>query len=208
VLGAHLDHVPLAALAGVLLFVGARLLQFRELSAIAKVSRREAAVFLAATLAIVTLGFVEGVLVGIGLSFAVLASDLRGSLRSRVTPIGPVSVVELEGALFASSAEHLRPLLHAAVGPRGPVVIDLCRLEVLDATGVAALSEVAADLADRSRAVRFVVDAAHRAQRLASAIEVARIHASLGDALSAHERAPVRRPSEPPPPRLEEAPAE
>jgi sulfate permease, SulP family len=154
-LGAHLDHVPLAALAGVLLVVGAKLVQVRELRAVARVSRLEAGVFVATTVAILGLDFVPGVGVGIGLALAAFATNVRKQLRvSGIRSEGATRVVQIAGALFFGSQSRLAALVEGASSDdTKALVIDLRGVRVIDASGMGALRAAIEDLATDSRTV-------------------------------------------------------
>jgi SulP family sulfate permease len=154
VLGAHLDHIPLAALAGVLLVVGARLIHVGELRAIARIGRFEAVVFVATALAIVFFDFVPGVIFGVGLSLVALAQGERNALNVRaVRELPDTRIVELEGALFSASQDRLRGLVDPHLGGAAYVVLDLRGLHVLDASGIAALRTCVEKIRKRGAAV-------------------------------------------------------
>jgi sulfate permease, SulP family len=186
-LGAHLDHIPLAALAGVLLVVGAKLVQVSELRALWRLSRAEAAVFVATALAILTLDFVEGVVAGVALSLAVLARQMRDGLRGRIDEVGRLHVLELSGALFSASHDRLRPLIEAAVGDARELLIDVRDVPVLDASGVAALRGALAKLGARGISVRIAGVPAGRIAPLAAALgdTAAGVHGTRDEALRA-----------------------
>lgn len=144
VLGAHLDHIPLAALAGVLLVVGGKLIQVGELRALQGIAKLEAAVFVVTAAAILAFDFVPGVAVGVGLSLAVLAYRARGTLRvRRGSERAGVRIVEVSGALFSGSQDRLRDLLEPEVRGAERAVLDLSGMHSLDASGLAALRAAA-----------------------------------------------------------------
>lgn len=154
VLGAHLDHIPLAALAGVLLVVGARLIHVGELRALARIGRFEAVVFVATALAIVFFDFVPGVIFGVGLSLIALAQSERNALKVRaVRELPDTRIVELEGALFSASQDRLRGLVEPHVGSASHLVLDLAGLHVLDASGIAALRSCVEKIRKRGASV-------------------------------------------------------
>lgn len=82
-----LGLVPRAALAGVLLFVAARLVRVGQIIAVARASRGEFLLILATVAAIVALPIEWGVAAGIGLS---LLNGLWASARVRVQPMRPI----------------------------------------------------------------------------------------------------------------------
>ncbi len=154
VLGAHLDHIPLAALAGVLLVVGARLIHVGELRALARIGRFEAVVFVATALAIVFFDFVPGVVFGVGLSLVALAQSERHALKVRaVRSQGDLRIVELEGALFSASQDRLRGLVEPHASGVSYLVLDMSSLTVLDASGIAALKTCIEKMKKRGAAI-------------------------------------------------------
>jgi sulfate permease, SulP family len=183
-LGAHLDHIPLAALAGVLLVVGAKLVRLDELRALAVLSRGEAAVFVATAIAILALDFVEGVVVGVALSLALLSRQLRDTLRARVAPSHGAAVVILGGALFSASQDRLRALVEASLGDARAVVLDVRELSALDASGAAALRGAVEKLEQRGIAVQ-VAAAPSMLAGLRAELRPSVVHPGRDEALAA-----------------------
>jgi SulP family sulfate permease len=138
-LGAYLDVVPIAALAGVLLVVGARLIDLRELAKLARVRRFEAVVFLITAAAIVGAGFSAGLLVGLALAFVELASAHGRGLRMKAREESGKRIVRLEGPLVFASQHRAGRLLAAAGDESTSLVVDLGGVTQWDATGLAAL---------------------------------------------------------------------
>lgn len=190
-LGAHLDHVPLAALAGVLLVVGAKLVRIDELRALGAQSRGEAAVFVATAAAILTLDFVEGVVVGVALSLALLSRQLRDTLRARVIEVRGTVVVVLGGALFSASHDRLRALVEASISDARAVVLDARELSALDASGTAALRAAVEKLESRGIQVQVAV-APQALAGVCAELRSPRVHASRDEALAALSLAPAR----------------
>jgi len=85
--GGLLGRVPLAALAGVLMFVATRLVRAGQVIAVVRSSPAEAALILATAVAIVVLPIEWGVAAGVGLS---LLNGLWASARVRVQPMRPI----------------------------------------------------------------------------------------------------------------------
>ncbi|MFE4660543.1 SulP family inorganic anion transporter [Streptomyces hydrogenans] len=86
-----LAHVPLPALAGILVHAGWKLIPFRGIVALWRGHRGEAAVLAATAAAIVAVGMLEGVLVGLGLAVAKAAweaSHLRVDHTDEPPPDG------------------------------------------------------------------------------------------------------------------------
>lgn len=158
-LGEHLAAVPLAALAGVLLVVGARLVEVRELVKLARVRRFEAAVFVITAVAIVATGFVEGLLIGTGVVMLELVRAHGSGLRATVMEErddGAHRVVRVEGPLVFASQHSVSELLRGvADGARG-LVVELGRVTHWDSSGLGALR--AALAAVRARGARVEID--------------------------------------------------
>jgi SulP family sulfate permease len=195
-LGAHLDHIPLAALAGVLLVVGAKLVRLEELRALSVISRGEAGVFVATAAAILALDFVEGVVVGVALSLALLSRQLRDTLRARVVEAHGVTVVILGGALFSASQDRVRALIEAYLGDEREVVLDVRELAALDASGAAALRGAVEKLEQRGVVVH-VAAAPSALEGLRAELRATPVHPSRDEALSALARAAAVRPAPP-----------
>jgi MFS superfamily sulfate permease-like transporter len=85
--GGLLGLIPRAALAGVLLFVAARLVRVGQIIAVARASPDEFPLILATAAAIVALPVEWGVAAGVGLS---LLNGLWASVRVRVQPMRPI----------------------------------------------------------------------------------------------------------------------
>jgi len=145
-----LTHVPHAALAGVLLFVAARIIRVRQMRAVAASSPFEFALILATTAAIVVLPIETGVSLGIGLS---LLYGMWSSVRPRsyrlhrvvgttvwwpTTAIAKgetltgVVVIGFQAPLSFLNADVFRRLILAAMQPGSGAV----KLLVLEATGI------------------------------------------------------------------------
>jgi MFS superfamily sulfate permease-like transporter len=86
--GGLLGSIPQAALAGVLLFVAARLVRVGQIIAILRASPREFLLVLATAAGIIVLPIESGVAAGVGLS---LLNGLWASARVRVEPLRPIA---------------------------------------------------------------------------------------------------------------------
>lgn len=154
-LGAHLGAVPLAALAGVLLVVGAKLVEVRELSRLARVRRFDAVVFVVTAIAIVATGFVEGLLVGTGVAMLGLVREQSAALRATVDDVGARErVVRMEGPLVFSSQHRASELLRDIASGAHELVVELGRVTHWDASGLAALRGALAGLRARGARIR------------------------------------------------------
>jgi SulP family sulfate permease len=146
-------RVPIAALAGLLVFIGLRLLEWRELRKMWKISRFEAFVFVATMLGIVLSDFIDGVLIGIVLSLVHFAHTQRALGVSSVTLDEPevvarllgtaderpgIGVVRIEGPIFFVSHTGLEELAARAELPPY-LVFDLAGVPLIDVTGLETL---------------------------------------------------------------------
>jgi SulP family sulfate permease len=143
VFGHHLDVIPVAALAAVLLVVGAKLLQPRELLRIYRRSRGDAAVVATTVVAILAIDFVPGVVCGIVAALARMAAVHAkvGVRRMPVDAASAVGALRLEGPLhFANVGSAIRAI---EATPDAVVVLDLTGVTAIDVTAVEALLRAA-----------------------------------------------------------------
>ncbi|WP_060179541.1 SulP family inorganic anion transporter [Streptomyces sp. IMTB 1903] len=132
-----LELVPLAALAGVLLYAGWKLLPVRAVAALWRTHRGEAVVLVATAGAIVVTNLFEGVLVGLGLAIAKAAWETSHVHIEEVWQDGELCVRVMGNASFL----RLPKLLDALDAlPHGkPVRLDLSGLRHLDHACLTAL---------------------------------------------------------------------
>jgi MFS superfamily sulfate permease-like transporter len=158
--------IPLAALAGVLLFVGGRLIKVAQFRKILAASRWEFALALISTLGVVFIGVEQGL--GIAVGLAILDQTWR-SARPRMVELGRRTGTtswepeEEEGVervdrilallfgeeLFFANAGIFRREMHdqlAKVPETQHVIVDAVAIADIDYTGMIALSQVVADL--------------------------------------------------------------
>jgi carbonic anhydrase len=146
-----MGRIPIAALAGVLLSVALRMLHPRELKALWKMSRMEAAVYLVTFAAIVLVDLIVGVQAGIVVALVIAAVRLgrvHTSLLHMETP-GPYRFLLSGGLTFLSSAklEKLRAQIRELEPSRG-IVFDLSDVTSVDASGAELLVELVGALLD------------------------------------------------------------
>ena len=159
-----LKDVPLAALAGVLLFVATRIFHGRDLLAIARFDPFEFALALITLLTVAFVGVEQGIAVAVGLA---ILDRTRLSARPQLHVLGrtpgttswaPISspeqpaqvpgvlVVLFATPLWYANAVHFRAQLQVAltraVGPPRLVVLDAIGMSDLDYTGSRSLREV------------------------------------------------------------------
>lgn len=173
-----LRDVPVAALAGILLFIATRIVRLGDLRAIARFDRVEFALALVTLVTVALLGVEQGI--GVAVALAIL-DRTRISSRPNVhvlgriagttswAPLGsaeqPVTVPGVVAVLFATplwygNASHFRDQLTAVLAgqtgaPTRGLVLDTLGMSDIDYTGMAALRELLDEL-DRTR-VEFAV---------------------------------------------------
>ena len=141
--------VPIVALSAILLVVGVRLIDVRGLARMYRVSRAEAAIFVATAIAILARDFVTGVGVGVVLSMLDFARrNARLSISAHPEPLAlprananAFRVVRVEGPLFFGSHTRVESLLAEAQGTPG-LLVDLTGVPDADMTGAASLARV------------------------------------------------------------------
>ena len=162
-----LKDVPLATLAGVLLFVAAKLFHGRDLLAIARFDRFEFGLSLITLLTVALIGVEQGIVVAVALA---ILDRTRLSARPQLhvlgriphttswAPVGAEQAAQLPGVLvvlFATplwyaNAVHFRAQLQVAltraIGTPSVVVLDTIGMTDLDYTGSRALSEALDEL--------------------------------------------------------------
>lgn len=143
------SHIPLAALAGVLMVTAARMVSVGTFRRVARSGRSSAAVFL--TTALVTVVFDLVIAVGIGVAvaaFFALRTLSRASGAWRETLPGEkllgdekIALFRIDGSLFFGAAE---PLLDEIATQHNVevVILRLSQVQILDATGANALGEL------------------------------------------------------------------
>lgn len=166
-LGRYAADIPLAALAGILFFIAARLVRVDELRRVWRTSRTEFALAAVSGLGVVLVGVEAGIAIAVGL--AILAQTWRSARPSMLElgrrtgttswePLGTrgvervhkVLVVFFDADLFFANAGVFRRLLHERLAAHPAVrhvVIDAVAMADIDFTGLAALADLVADLA-------------------------------------------------------------
>ncbi|PIF74602.1 SulP family sulfate permease [Variovorax sp. 54] len=140
-------HVPLAVLAGILVFVGLNMGEWREFTPgqLRHFSRHYRLLMLGTFLLTVVFDLTVAVQVGIVLACALFIRRMSGLFSVElVTLQPPVLTYRLYGAMFFGAAAKLDEAVNAAErAPRGmTVVLDATHLIYIDATGVDALRQL------------------------------------------------------------------
>lgn len=141
------SHIPLAALAGVLLATAARMVSPTVVRAVLTSTRADAAVFVVTAIVTVAVDLVVAVLVGLAAAafFALRNLSKTAAITREVLP-GPaqpgderIALVRVDGALFFGASDRLVDEI-TQLGQVDVVVLRLSHLRLLDATGARALA--------------------------------------------------------------------
>ena len=180
-------HIPLAALAGVLMMTAIRMIDRSAARSILRASRSDALVFVTTAAATIAFDLVLAVQIGVVISMVLVLratarassvqeedsaarvdhaddAELRDLLRQHVV------VYRLEGSLFFGAAQRFLDEL-TALDDAKVVVLRLGWLQVLDASGAHALIETIESLEHRGITV-LVCGAQERHQRVLEAVGI------------------------------------
>jgi len=155
-------HIPLAALAGVLLATCIQMVEVSSLAALARATRSDAAVLLLTFVVTVAVDLVTAVIVGIGVAvvLALRAVAQESSLHQTPVPAGDHSAEEhallaqhivayrIDGPLFFAAAHRFLLELTEVADVR-VVILRLSRVTTLDATGAQVLGDAIGRLEHR-----------------------------------------------------------
>ncbi|MGW1992445.1 SulP family inorganic anion transporter [Embleya sp. NPDC001921] len=160
------SHIPLPALAGVLLATCVRMVQISTLAALARSTRADAAVLAVTFVVTVAVDLVTAVVIGIALAVVLALRQVTRSARLEPVPIptddaeeeagagprgtpgpstGHIAVFRLDGPLFFPAAHRLLTRLSEVEDVR-VVVLRMSRVTAIDATGAGVLGEAITDL--------------------------------------------------------------
>ncbi|MFE2866228.1 SulP family inorganic anion transporter [Embleya sp. NPDC059259] len=171
------SHIPLPALAGVLLATCVRMVQVSTLTALARSTRADAAVLAVTFVVTVAVDLVTAVVIGIGLAVVLALRQVTRSARlepiplpadetepepetgaeiaaeTETTPAAPhphrrIAVFRLDGPLFFPAAHRLVTRLSEVQGVQ-VVILRMSRVTAIDATGAGVLGEAITDLEAR-----------------------------------------------------------
>jgi SulP family sulfate permease len=143
------SHIPLAALAGVLMVTAGKMVSVATIKEVTKTSRPDAAVFILTIIVTVTFDLVIAVGIGIAAaaSFALRALSRasgihRQELRGEPQPGDEkIALFRLEGSLFFGAAEGILERIERYEGIE-VVILRLSQLQLVDATGARTLTEL------------------------------------------------------------------
>lgn len=178
VLAPYVSLVPIAALAGVLLVIGYRLIDVRQLAQLWRVARAEALVFCATTFGILVTDFVSGVGIGVVASLAYFAYQQRMAMLPRIIPLDDASrdsggldasryaprIMHLEGPLFFGSQDRIDEVIEQ-MSHTARVKLDLSAVTTVDISGATALTNALGQLQQRGVDVAVIAQEANTALR-------------------------------------------
>lgn len=156
-------RIPLAALAGILLVTAARMVDPWNVRAILHATRRDATVLVVTAVVTVLFDLILAVEVGIAVAVVLALRAVARTALLSPEPTGTdrvdadresdllaarILTYRLDGALFFGAAQRFLAELTAVSDVR-VVILRLSQLQVLDATGAQALSEIIAELEQR-----------------------------------------------------------
>ena len=147
---------PVACLAGILVFTGVKMVNFKQMKALATYGRGTAMIYLVTTLAIVVTDLLTGVLIGFGLSILRLAlqsSRLQVDLADHDEP-GAV-MLQLDGSATFLKVPALARTLER-VPPNTRVLLEVDRLHHVDQACLELLTEWGRNA--KARGCELVVD--------------------------------------------------
>jgi SulP family sulfate permease len=154
VLAPFVSLLPLVALGGLLLVVGARLVDVRGLVSMWKVARFEALVFVGTALGILLTDFVLGVSIGVVAALVHFARQQRAAVRT----FGRARGLRFEGPLFFGSQANIEAAVRDAIdGDR--VIIDVSAVSSVDYSGAMALAKALESVAKDGTRVSIYVGA-------------------------------------------------
>jgi MFS superfamily sulfate permease-like transporter len=165
-LGRYAHTIPLAALAGVLFFIGARLIKIDVLARVWRSSRVEFLFAVISALGVIFIGVEQGIAIAVGLAILdqtwrsarphmIVLGRLEGTTswepigEDGVAPIDHALVVLFDNDLFFANAGIFRREVHDALAKYPATrhfVIDGAAMAEIDVTGMTILSQVLDDL--------------------------------------------------------------
>lgn len=156
-------HVPLVALAGVLLVTAYRMVERHTVRAVLASTRGDALVFVVTAVCTVALDLIMAVAVGMALAVLLAVARLASTAHVVAEPLDPpelhggvehellaqrVLVYRLDGPVFFAAASHFLSELTVAADVR-VVILRLSSMAFLDATGARMLGEIVDQLEQR-----------------------------------------------------------
>ncbi|BEP93125.1 sulfate permease [Acidovorax sp. A79] len=159
-------HIPLAVLAGILLYVAWNMGEWHEFVRLKHFSNHYRLLMLGTFFLTVVFDLTVAVEVGLFMACALFVRRMSGLFRVVRQPEAegsfpqgrPTATWRLHGALFFGAAAKIDPILQAVeTGPPGmDVVLDASELVALDTTGLDALAQILKAVAARGGRLRLV----------------------------------------------------
>lgn len=156
---APVGAVPLAALAGVLMMTAIRMVDRTTSRAILRSTRSGAAAFVITAVITVSVDLIFAVIIGVAVTgfFALRAlAQATGVRREPIAGAEPgdekIAFMRFTGPLFFAASDRVAESV-AEHGDAEVVILAMSQLEVVDATGARALSEIIASLQRRGAVV-------------------------------------------------------
>lgn len=162
--GGVVAKIPLAALAGVLMVTGCRMVELHNVRSVLRSTRSDAAVLVLTTIATVAFDLIVAVEIGVAVAAVLALRHVARSSEAQLEAIPADETVDarvetdllhdhivayrLDGALFFGAAQWFLTELTAVSDVR-VVILRLSRVQVLDATGALALGEIVSELEAR-----------------------------------------------------------
>jgi SulP family sulfate permease len=198
-LGRLLAWIPIAALAGILIVVGARMIDWHSLQLLrSKSTIFDFAVILAVVLVAETVGLIAASATGIGLAvFLFIREQVRGSVVRRKVLGNEMfsrhvrlpeemavleqrgdrtAIFELQGSLFFGTTDQLYAAVEPELKSRTYIVFDMRRVQSVDFTAAHALDRIEDSLKERSGFLIFC----HFAQRVPSGRDLVKYFEEVG----------------------------
>ncbi|UNK70624.1 SulP family inorganic anion transporter [Microbacterium sp. H1-D42] len=149
-------HIPLAALAGVLMVTAVRMITPSTVRTVLRSTRADAAVFIVTAVITISVDLIYAVLIGLLVAGFFALRQLAGTSgvhREELPGLAQpgderIAVFRLEGALFFGAAERMLERV-AELRDIEVIVIRMSQLQILDATGAQVITELITSLERR-----------------------------------------------------------
>jgi SulP family sulfate permease len=153
------SQIPLAALAGVLMFTAVKMVSSATVKGVLRSTRSDALVFVITAIITVSFDLILAVEIGIAVAafFALRALAKSGGVHREALPLPAedgddrIALFRLDGAIFFGTAERILQAStnSSATGAVSVVIIRMSQIGVLDATGARVLADIVRTLETR-----------------------------------------------------------
>ena len=175
-LGPLMSTIPLVALAGILLVIGWRLIDWKLLHHMWTSARLEVGALVATAIGILLTDFARGVALGVLVALAVFAYRQRKLVKARRLvsreEVEGAHILHFEGPLFFASQDQVDRLFDG-IDDDLPVVIDLSRVPTLDSSAAMTLCRAIDRLLAAGHLVSVAAPPADASSLLAPTLEKA-----------------------------------